>query len=117
MRRIKSKTTMNAIEAQITVPNAGLNSAPIGLSECYEQTNDHTEQRNTLDQSGSNDHVGTDVTCNLRLASHGFEGSSADAAYTNTSANCGCTCTEACKALSYVEKKGQQFHDFGFGWI
>ena len=57
MRRIKSKTTMNAIEAQITVPNAGLNSAPIGLSECYEQTNDHTEQRNTLDQSGSNDHV------------------------------------------------------------
>jgi hypothetical protein len=117
MRRIKSKTVMNAIEAQMTVPSAGLNSAPIELSECYEQANDHTEQRNTFNQCSRNNHVRTDVTGHFRLTRHGFEGRATDAAHTNTSANCGCACTEACEALSDFEKDGQQFHEFGFGWI
>ena len=108
--RNKNMTTKKAMVDQTTVPNAGVSSASMELSEGDEQANNHTEEGHTLNQCRGNNHVGTNVTCNLWLTSHGFQGRSANASNTEACADSSSTSTEACEALSNFKKDGQQFH-------
>jgi hypothetical protein len=80
------------------------------LSEGDEQADDGTEEGNTLNQCGCDDHVGTEVTGHFWLTSHGFQRGATNASNTETRANRCSACTEACEALSNFKKDGQQFH-------
>ena len=108
--RSKKSTTKNAMVDQTTVPNAGVRSASMGLSEGDEQANNHTKEGNALYKCGCNNHVGANVTGNFRLARHGFQCGATNTTYTNTCTDSCSTCTEACEALSNFKKDGQQFH-------
>jgi hypothetical protein len=80
------------------------------LSEGDEQANNHTEKGNTLNQCGSNDHVGANVSSHFGLTSHGLQGRATNASNTETCSDCSSASTEACEALSNFKKDGQQFH-------
>jgi hypothetical protein len=58
----------------------------------YEESQYHTNQRSALNESGSQDHVGTDVTRSFRLASDGFHRFTTDLTDTDT----GTDNSEAC---------------------
>lgn len=58
-----------------------------------EDTSDYAEERNTLNQSSSKDHVGTDLSAHFRLTGDGFQRSFTDLTHTDTGSQSGDTGT------------------------
>jgi len=65
------------------------------LRNCDEQTDHNGEQGDTLDKSGGQDHVGTDVTGHFRLAGNGRHGITANVTNTETGTDGGETGTDS----------------------
>jgi hypothetical protein len=80
------------------------------LSEGDEQADDGTEEGNTLNQCGCDDHVGTEITSHFWLTSHGFQCRATNAANTESSSDGCSTCAESGQTLSNFKKDSQQFH-------
>ena len=80
-----------------------------------EEADDDGEQGGTLDESGSHDHVRTEITADFRLAGHGFEGGSANAADADTGADGSDACAESGETLIHgFQKDHCEFHEV---WI
>jgi hypothetical protein len=77
---------------------------PVFLEEYDEQTNHDREEGNTFDQSGGNNHVGTNVTDSFRLTGNRFNGATADVSNANTSAN---GCDPCADSGTHLSDRGQ----------
>lgn len=77
-----------------------------GLRDCDEQADHNGEQGDTLDKSGGQNHVGTDITGYFRLTGDGGHGVSADVTNTQTCADGGKTSTDAGTHLTNTQNGG-----------
>lgn len=118
LARIKA-TTKKAIDDQTTVPilmssmcgdlncsfrekavPANRRDAPVHLlCEDHEKANDYAKKRNPFNKGSSDNHVCTNITGCLGLASHRFECRTANAANTYTCAYSGYTCADTCQTV------------------
>jgi len=75
----------------------------IRLSELLEdnqQADNHCEEGNTFNESGGDDHGGTDVATSLGLASHTFHGTLTNLTNTETGTNGGQTGSDGCSEIA-----------------